>query len=57
MSHSNLLAHLRFSTHKLVENKIRPLSVQELKASVSAFLDLRPDGYAIHQKGKRLAIP
>jgi hypothetical protein len=24
---------------------------------VSAFLDLRPDGYAIHQKSNRLAIP
>jgi hypothetical protein len=23
---------------------------------VSAFLDLRPDGYAVHQKSKRLAI-
>ncbi len=33
-----------------------PLSAQELQASVSAFLDLRPDGYAIHQKSKRLAI-
>jgi hypothetical protein len=56
MSHADLLARLRFSTHKLVENKIRQLSAQELQASVSAFLDLRPDGYAVHQKSKRLAI-
>jgi hypothetical protein len=29
---------------------------QELQVTVSAFLDLRPDGYAIHEKSKRLAI-
>jgi hypothetical protein len=51
MSHADLLARLRF-----VENKIRPLGAQELQASVSAFLDLRPDGYAIHQKSSLLAI-
>jgi hypothetical protein len=56
MSHEDLLARKSFSTHKKVENKIRPLSAQELQAAVSAFLDLRPDGYAIHQKSKRLAI-
>jgi hypothetical protein len=47
---------LRFSTYTLTENKIRPLTDLELKTTVSAFLDLRPDGYAIHQKSKRLAI-
>jgi hypothetical protein len=56
VSHADLLIRLRFSTHKLFENLIRPLSDQELQAFVSAFLDLRPDGYAIHQKSKRLAI-
>jgi hypothetical protein len=38
------------------EQKIRHLTAQELQANVSAFLDLRPDGYALHHKSKRLAI-
>ena len=38
------------------EQKIRPLTAQELQANVSAFLDLRPDGYALHHKSKRLSI-
>ena len=50
-----LHAHLRISTHTLNDNKIRPLTDQELKTTVSAMLDLRPDVYAIHQKSKRLA--
>jgi hypothetical protein len=33
-----------------------PLESQNLLSTVSAFLDLRPDGYAIHLKSKRLAI-
>jgi hypothetical protein len=56
MRHADLLARLGLSIHKQVENDIRLLSAQELQASVYAFLDLRPDGYAIHQKIKRLAI-
>ena len=28
----------------------------ELQANVFAFLNLRPDGYALHHKSKRLAI-
>jgi hypothetical protein len=47
-SHADSLVRLRFSTHILAETRIRRLSVQELQASVSAFLDLRPDGLAIH---------
>jgi hypothetical protein len=49
-SQADLLARLRFSTYTLTENKIRPLRDQELHITVSSFLDLRPDGYAIHQK-------
>jgi hypothetical protein len=55
-SQADLLVRLCFSTYTLNENKIRPLMDQELQITVSAFLDLRPDGYAIHQKSKRLAI-
>jgi hypothetical protein len=47
---------LRFSTHKLIEHWIQPLTAQELQVSVSAFLDLRPDGFALHQKSQRFAI-
>ena len=54
-SQAVLLARLRFFTYSLTENKILPLTDQELQTTVSAFLDLRPDGYAIHQKSKRLA--
>jgi hypothetical protein len=43
-SHADLLARLRFSTYTLTENKIRPLADLELKTTVFAFLDLRPDG-------------
>ena len=43
------------SPHSL-EGTIRRCSTQELHTSVSAFLDLRPDGYAVHKKSKRLAI-
>jgi hypothetical protein len=32
------------------------VTAQELQANVSAFLDLRPDGYALHHKNKRLAM-
>ena len=55
-SQADLLARLRFSTYTLIENEIRPLTDQELTTTVSSLLDLRPDSYAIHQKGKRLAI-
>ena len=55
-SQAGLLARLRFSTYTLTENEIRPLTDQELKTTVSALLDLRPDVYAIHQKSKSLAI-
>ena len=55
-SQADLLARLRFSTYTLTENKIRPLTDHELQTTVSAFLDLHPDGYAIHLKSKRLAI-
>ena len=44
------------SPHTLSENRVRRLSNQELQTSVSAFLDLRPDGFAFHQKSKRVAI-
>ena len=53
---ADLLARLRFSTYTMDEQKIRPLTAQELQANVSAFLDLRPDGYALHHKSKRLSI-
>jgi hypothetical protein len=55
-SHADFLAQLRFSTHTLMENQVRRLSDQELQTSVSAFLDLRPNGFALHQKSKRVAI-
>ena len=55
-SHADFLAQLRFSTHTLTDNQVRRLSDQELQSSVSAFLDLRPDGFALHQKSKRVAI-
>ena len=55
-SQGGLLARLRFSVYTLTENEIRPLTDQELKTTVSALLDLRPDVYAIHQKSKSLAI-
>jgi hypothetical protein len=55
-SHADFLTRLRFSTHTLTDNRVRRLSDQELKNSVSAFLDLRPDGLAFHQKSKRVAI-
>jgi len=55
-SHADFLAQLRFSTHTLTDNQVRRLSDQELQTSLSAFLDLRPDGFAVHQKSKRVAI-
>ncbi len=55
-SHADFLTRLRFSTYTLSENRVRRLSDQVLQASVSAFLNLRPDGFAIHQKSKRVAI-
>jgi hypothetical protein len=55
-STTDLLDRLRFSSLILEGEKIRRCSTQELQTSVSAFLDLRPDGYAVHQKSKRLAI-
>jgi hypothetical protein len=55
-SHTDFLTRLRFSTHTLTDNLVRGLSDQELQHSVSAFLDLRPDGFAFHQKSKRIAI-
>ena len=50
------LARLRFSTYTLDDQRIRPLTAQELHANVSGFLDLCPDGYALHHKSKRLTI-
>jgi hypothetical protein len=55
-SRADLLARLRFSTYTMDEQKIRPLTAQELQANVSGFLDLRPDRYALHHKSKHLAI-
>ena len=55
-SHADFLTRLRFSTHALTDNRVRRLSDQELQTSVSAFLDLRPDGFALHQKSRRVAI-
>jgi hypothetical protein len=55
-SHADFLTGLQFSTHTLSENQVRRLSAQELQTSVSALLDLRPDGFAFHQKTKRVAI-
>jgi hypothetical protein len=55
-SQADLLARLRSSTYTLTENKIRPFTDHELQTTVSVFLDLHPDGYAIHLKSKRLAI-
>jgi hypothetical protein len=55
-STTDLLDRLRFSSLILEGDKIRRYSTQELQTSLSAFLDLRPDGYAVHQKSKRLAI-
>ncbi len=55
-STTDLLDRLRFSSLILEGEKIRRCSTQELKTSVSSFLDLHPDGYAVHQKSKRLAI-
>ena len=55
-STTDLLDRLRFSSLILEGEKIRRCSTQELQTSVSAFLDLRPDGYAVHQKSERLAI-
>jgi hypothetical protein len=55
-STADLLDRLRFSSLILEEGTIRRCSTQELHTSVSAFLDLRPDGYAVHKKSKRLAI-
>ena len=49
-SQADLLARLRSSTYTLTENKIRPLTGHKLQTTVSAFLDLRPDGYARHLK-------
>jgi ribonuclease HI len=54
--HADFLAQLRFSTHTLTDNQVRRLNDQELQTSLSAFLDLRPDGFAVHQKSKRAAI-
>jgi hypothetical protein len=44
-----------FSTQKLYENQPRPLTAQNLR-TLSLFLDLRPDGCALHQKHKRLVV-
>ena len=55
-STADLLDRLRFSSLILEEGTIRRCSTHELHTSVSAFLDLRPDGYAVHKKSKRLAI-
>jgi hypothetical protein len=53
---ADLLARFRFSTYIVEGQRIRPLTAEELQSQVSAFLDLRPDGYALHHKTKRLAI-
>ena len=53
---TDLIDRLRFSSLILEGDKIHRCSTQELRTSVSAFLDLRPDGYAVHKKSKRLAI-
>ncbi len=55
-SNADFLTRLRFSTHTLTDNRVQWLSDQELQHSVSVFLDLRPDGFAFHQKSKRIAI-
>jgi ribonuclease HI len=55
-SHADFLTRLRFSTHVLTDNRVQWLSDQELQTSVSVFLDLRPDGFALHQKSRRVAI-
>jgi hypothetical protein len=55
-SHADFLTRLRFSTHTLTDNRVRRLSDQELQTSISASLDLRPDGFVFHQKSKRVAI-
>ena len=55
-SRADLHARLCFSTFTMDEQKIRPLTAQELQANVSGFLDLRPDRYALHHKSKHLAI-
>jgi len=55
-SQADLLTRLSFSTYTLTEHKIRPLKDQEFQITVSSFLDLRPDGYAIHQKSEHLAM-
>jgi len=55
-SHADFRTRLQFSTHTLTDNRVWRLSYQELQTSVSAFLDLRPDGFAFHQKSKRVAI-
>jgi hypothetical protein len=54
--HADFLTRLIFSTHTLSENLVRLLSEQEIQALVSTFLDLRPDGFSIHQKSKRVVI-
>lgn len=53
---TDLMHRLSFSTHKLVEDQILSLSAAELKTSVSEFLDVRPDGFALNRKTKRIAI-
>ena len=36
----------------LTDNQVRQLSDQALQTSVSAFLDLRPDGFALYRRAK-----
>jgi hypothetical protein len=40
VNRADFMDRLRFSTHKLIENQIQPLTDQEIQASVFAFLDL-----------------
>ena len=57
---ADLMDRPRFSTHKLIENWIQPLTAQELPASVSAFWTCAPMVSrvccALHQKSQRFAI-
>ena len=53
---SKILEFFAHRTALALSQKIRPLMAHELQANVSAFLNLRPDGYALHHKSKRLAI-
>jgi len=53
---SDMLAMLRFTSLQLDGSVLRKKNQQEMNDAVKAFLQLRPDGYAINPKSKQVFL-